>query len=73
MHELIVKPGGVIVVRGKSEVALLEIEDAKWPPGSDNHPLSDIKFLVQDNERVLNVLLDNPDMILSWLRLGRCY
>ena len=63
MHELVVYFWGVVVVSSEPQVALVEVPDAQWMPTCHDYPLADVKFLIQDNHRVLNVLLYDPDSI----------
>jgi hypothetical protein len=54
---------GIVIISSESQVALVEVPDAQWLPASHDYPLANVKFLIQDNHRVLNVLLDDPDGI----------
>jgi hypothetical protein len=65
MHELVVETRRVIVIRGETQVALIEVPDTQWGPRGHYDPLADVKLLIQDYQRVLYVFLDHPDLVLG--------
>ena len=65
MHELIVQAIRVVVIGSETQVALVEIPDSQWLPRGHHYPLPDVELLIQDDHRVLYVLLNDPDLILG--------
>lgn len=53
--------GWVVVVGCEPEVALVEVPDAQGLPTCHDDPLANVELLPEDNHRVLNVLLHDPD------------
>lgn len=56
----------VVVLWGKSYIWLVIIVNLKRIPTADNNPNSDIEFPIQDNKGILDVLLSNPGLIVSF-------
>jgi len=70
VHEFIVKFGWIVVVTCKSQVAFIKVPNAERSPWCDNHPLPNIEFLVHNDHRVFNILLNDPYRIHFLLRLN---
>lgn len=68
MHEFIMKPRGIVVVTSESKVRRCEDEYLQRLPRSYNHPLTNVKFLVQNDKGIFKILLDNPDLVITSLR-----
>ena len=51
---------GIVVHECKPDVRLIKDPDRQRIPISDKHPLANVKLLLVDYQRVLDVLLDDP-------------
>lgn len=63
VHELVVKSGGVIVLRSKPQISIVVEPDLQGTPTSHYDPLSDIEFFAMHNQGIFDVLLDNPNSV----------
>jgi hypothetical protein len=64
VHKLVVNPRRVIVIRREPQVALVKVPNLEWLPAGHHHPLSNVELLIQNDEWVLDVLLNDPDLVL---------
>ena len=59
MHEFVIKLSNVVVNRWESYIALTIYPDSQWIPIGHKNPLTYVKLLFLNDQRVLYVLLNN--------------